>query len=34
MEFLARDVGRYPQAYTFFLTALQVALGPFREMEP
>jgi uncharacterized protein YyaL (SSP411 family) len=34
MEFFARDVGRYPQAYTFFLTALQVALGPFREMEP
>ncbi|MCK9364511.1 MAG: thioredoxin domain-containing protein [Syntrophales bacterium] len=32
MDFFAGDVKRFPQAYTFFLTALQFALGPPREI--
>jgi len=32
MEFFARDVERFPQAYAFFLTALQFALGPPKEI--
>jgi hypothetical protein len=32
MDFFARDVERFPQAYTFFLTALQCALTPPSEI--